>query len=175
MILYKRNNLIFFFAIFLNIYYTNSQQHFNKSDEFPQSDINIDPKNNCTDHCEYKDKEISLTFENNKLKIKLEVYNIYFYFLIIVNILFLILLLSFFIYKICFKKKQVYFKDDIRKETLLNYIDPKIDDYKDNNQKLNYFKEELNKNMNNENSFMNEELLNSSGLEAPPASKISNL
>ena len=59
-------------------------------------------------------------------------------------------------------------EEDIKKEILLNYIESKKND---NNDKYEESKDNLNK----ENSFLNEELLNNSGIEAPPASKVSYL
>ena len=168
MILYKTNNLILFFVIFLSLESIYSQPKYNQSDEYPPNN-NIEPKKNDTDHSEFKEKEISLTFENDKLKIQLEVYNIYFYFLIILNALFLILLLSFFIYKLCFKSKETLIQNDIKNKILLNYIGPKKKDYKERYDDL---QEESDKSLNHDNSFLNEELLNNSGIEAPPASKI---
>ena len=175
MILYKRNNFIFFFIIFLYIENIYSQPDFNKTGEFPSNDINKDPKRNGTEPCDYKEKEISLTFENNKLKIKLEVYNIYFYFLLIINILFIILLLSFLVYNLCLKAKETNLEEEIKKEILLNYIESKKNDNNDKDEKFKDYNEESNYNLNKENSFLNEELLNNSGIEAPPASKVSYL
>ena len=172
MILYKRN---IFFIIFLYIENIYSQPDFNKTGEFPSNDINKDPKRNGTEPCDYKEKEISLTFENNKLKIKLEVYNIYFYFLLIINILFIILLLSFLVYNLCLKAKETNLEEDIKKEILLNYIESKKNDNNDKYEKFKDYNEESNDNLNKENSFLNEELLNNSGVEAPPASKVSYL
>ena len=175
MILYKRNNFIFFFIIFLYIENIYSQPDFNKTGEFPSNDINKDPKRNGTEPCDYKEKEISLTFENNKLKIKLEVYNIYFYFLLIINILFIILLLSFLVYNLCLKAKETNLEENIKKEILLNYIESKKNDNNDKEEEFKDYNEESNDNLNKENSFLNEELLNNSGIEAPPASKVSYL
>ena len=173
MILYKRNNFIFFFIIFLFIENIYSQPDFNKTDELPPNDINKDPKHNGTDHWDCKEKEISLIFENNKLKIQLEVYNIYFYFLLIINILFVILILSFFIYKICLKINELNTQEDEKREKLLNYIDSKNIDNNENNEEKKDINEEPNNDLNKDNSFMNEELFNNSGIEAPPASKVS--
>ena len=66
-------------------------------------------------------------------------------------------------------------EEDIKKEILLNYIESKKNDNNDKEEEFKDYNEESNDNLNKENSFLNEELLNNSGVEAPPASKVSYL
>ena len=159
MILYKRNNLIFFFIIFLCLQKTSSQQ--NEENKNGMLEINKIPESKMkTDEIvEKREKEISLIDENNKLKIKVEVYNIYLYFLIILNSLFFVGLLTFVIYKL-----------------LCNSKNNKIDENEQNDQLINneseQIQEEENKEAIKDTYSINDDLLNNSGCEAPPVNGI---
>ena len=177
MVLYKRDNLIFFFVIFLWLQNVILKSSYNNYAEFPENKSKLEEKNFLNRKEDGKDEIISLNLGNNKLKIKLEVYNIYLYFLIILNILFLISLIIYIIYKKFFDKKENN-SEDIKKEILLENINEKNSDNnveKNNEINSNYIIEELYKNINDENQMIDEEYLNNSGLEAPPASKINKL
>ena len=159
MILYKRNNLIFFFIIFLCLQKPSSQQ--NEENKNGMLEINKIPESKMkTDEIvEKREKEISLIDENNKLKIKVEVYNIYLYFLIILNSLFFVGLLTFVIYKL-----------------LCNSKNNKIDENEQNDQLINneseQIQEEENKEAIKDTYSINDDLLNNSGCEAPPVNGI---
>ncbi len=170
MILLKRKNLLFFFSFFLRFLNIYTQPKDNNLNEVIPNNLNKREKNINNDNSQIKEKEICLIEENNKLKIKIEVYNIYFNFLIFINILFLIILISFIIYKICsILKKENSEEDTNNDEILLNYIEKS----NDNDEELLNDKEKIyDKNQDEDNSFMNGELLNNSGLEAPPVLQI---
>jgi len=166
MILYERNNLFFFFVIFLCLQTSSQQDKMNKIDIFhyngspeKQSDLEEKKKSNSTEEINEKEKEISLIDENNKLKIKVEVYNIYLYFLIILNSLFFVGLLTFVIYKL-----------------LCNSKNNKIDENEQNDQLINneseQIQEEENKEAIKDTYSINDDLLNNSGCEAPPVNGI---
>ena len=166
MILYERNNLIFFFVIFLCLQTSSQQDKMNKTDIFrcdggpeKKSDPEEKKKSNSTEEIKKKEKEISLIDENNKLKIKVEVYNIYLYFLIILNSLFFVGLLTFVIYKL-----------------LCNSKNNKIDENEQNDQLINneseQIQEEENKEAIKDTYSINDDLLNNSGCEAPPVNGI---
>ena len=80
MFLYRRNNLVFFFFIFLafGIVYLNPK--YNNSDGFSEDELPQFVKEEKHGNEEFKGKEISLMTENNKLKIQVEVYNIFIFF-----------------------------------------------------------------------------------------------
>ena len=164
MILYKRNNLIFFFIIFLCLQKTSSQQ--NEENKNGMLEINKIPESKMkTDEIvENREKEISLIDENNKLKIKVEVYNIYLYFLIIINSLFFIGLMTYLIYKIVFKIKKNKSEDYEENDQLIN--DLSLDNDEDK------IHERANNNANNDEYSINDDLLNNSGCEAPPVKGI---
>ena len=170
MILLKRKNLLFFFSFFLRFLNIYTQPKDNNLNEVIPNNLNTREKNINNDNSQIKEKEICLIEENNKLKIKIEVYNIYFNFLIFINILFLIILISFIIYKICsILKKENSEEDTNNDEILLNYIEKS----NNNDKELLNDKEKIyDKNPDEDNSFMNGELLNNSGLEAPPVLQI---
>ena len=170
MILLKRKNLLFFFSFFLRFLNIYTQPKDNNLNEVIPNNLNTREKNINNDNSQIKEKEICLIEENNKLKIKIEVYNIYFNFLIFINILFLIILISFIIYKICsILKKENSEEDTNNDEILLNYIEKS----NNNDKELLNDKEKIyDKNQDEDNSFMNGELLNNSGLEAPPVLQI---
>ena len=170
MILLKRKNLLFFFSFFLRFLNIYTQPKDNNLNEVIPNNLNKREKNINNDNSQIKEKEICLIEENNKLKIKIEVYNIYFNFLIFINILFLIILISFIIYKICsILKKENSEEDKNNDEILLNYIEKS----NNNDKELLNDKEKIyDKNQDEDNSFMNGELLNNSGLEAPPVLQI---
>ena len=166
MILYERNNLIFFFVIFLCLQTSSQQDKMNKTDIFhyndgleKKSDPEEKKKSDDAEEIKKKEKEISLIDENNKLKIKVEVYNIYLYFLIILNSLFFVGLLTFVIYKL-----------------LCNSKSNKIDENEQNDQLINneseQIQEEENKEAIKDTYSINDDLLNNSGCEAPPVNGI---
>ena len=166
MILYEKNNLIFFFVIFLCLQTSSQQDKMNKTDIFccdggleKKSDPEEKKKSDSTEEIKKKEKEISLIDENNKLKIKVEVYNIYLYFLIILNSLFFVGLLTFVIYKL-----------------LCNSKNNKIDENEQNDQLINneseQIQEEENKEAIKDTYSINDDLLNNSGCEAPPVNGI---
>ena len=82
MILLKRKNLLFFFSFFLRFLNIYTQPKDNNLNEVIPNNLNTREKNINNDNSQIKEKEICLIEENNKLKIKIEVYNIYFNFLI---------------------------------------------------------------------------------------------
>ena len=166
MILYERSNLIFFFVIFLCLQTSSQQDKMNKTEIFhyndgpeKKSDPEEKKKSDNTEEIKKKEKEISLIDENNKLKIKVEVYNIYLYFLIILNSLFFVGLLTFVIYKL-----------------LCNSKNNKIDENEQNDQLINneseQIQEEENKEAIKDTYSINDDLLNNSGCEAPPVNGI---
>ena len=108
---------------------------------------------------EKKKKEINLFDENNKLKIKVEVYNVYLYFLISLNSLFLVGLLTFVIYKLLCKSKNNETDESEENEQLVNNEQEQIH-------------EEENKDINKDTYSINDDLLNNSGCEAPPVKGI---
>ena len=171
MVLYKRDNLIFFFVIFLWLQNVILKSSYNNYAEFPENKSKLEEKNFLNRKEDGKDEIISLNLENNKLKIKLEVYNIYLYFLIILNIIFLISLFSFIIYKKFCDKKETN-SEVTKEEILLGYINEKKNINKVENNEINDdINDELSKDEYDENSMMKEEYLNNSGIEAPPAIK----
>ncbi len=162
---YKKNNITFIFTFFLCMIKAFAQGNDDKIKQFLQERINIVHKikdDKCEDPIE---KDISLVEENNKLKIQIEVYNIYLYFLIILNIIFVIALFIFLICKIYSKVKEINIEENMEKELLLNEIDSKKNEGKNEGEQ-----EENNKQK--ENTFTNEDLLNNSGCEAPPIQTI---
>ena len=164
MILYKRNNLIFFFIILLCLQKSSQQNEKNKNNNFYgfpnlEQKLNPEEKKKSDDIEEKREKEISLIDENNKLKIKIEVYNIYLYFLISLNSIFFIGLLTFLIYIIVWRKKDNKTNEEEQNEQLVNNEEEKI-------------QEEEIKNATNDSYSINDELLNNSGCEAPPVKGI---
>ena len=161
----KSNNIIFFFAFFLCTIKVFTQENDNKIKPFQQNGINIERKIKSDECKDPISKDISLVEENNKLKIQIEVYNIYLYFLISLNILFLIAIFIFLICKIYAKVKEIKIAENIEKELSLNAIYSKK-----NEEKI--LDEEEEKDKPKEKSFTNEDLLNDSGCEAPPIQTI---
>ena len=171
MFLYRKNNLVFFLVIFLAFRNVYSNPKYNNSDGFSEEELPPFVKEEKHGNEEFKGKEISLMTENNKLKIQIEVYNIYLYFLIILNIIFLISLFSFIIYKKFCDKKETN-SEVTKEEILLGYINEKKNINKVENNEINDdINDELSKDEYDENSMMKEEYLNNSGIEAPPAIK----
>ena len=163
MILYKRNNLIFFFIILLCLQKSSQQNEKNKNNNlngFPNLEQKLNPedKKKSDDIEEKREKEISLIDENNKLKIKVEVYNIYLYFLISLNSIFFIGLLTFVIYKILWRNKDDKTNEEEQNEQLINNKEEQI--------------QEEDKNAKNDRYSINDEFLNNSGCEAPPVKGI---
>ena len=164
MILYKRNNLIFFFIILLCLQKPSSQQNEENKSEMLTLNKNHEPKMKTDEIVERREKDISLIDENNKLKIKVEVYNIYLYFLIIINSLFFIGLVTYLIYKIVLKYKQNKSGDYEENDQLINDIS--IDNDEDKIQEGESI------NASNDEYSINDDLLNNSGCEAPPVKGI---
>ena len=164
MILYKRNNLIFFFIMLLCLQKSslkNGKSKNNNSNGItnPEQSFNPEEKKKGDDPVGKKEKEISLIDENNKLKIKVEVYNIYLYFLISLNSIFFIGLLTFVIYKILWRNKDDKTNEEEQNEQLINNKEEQI-------------QEEEVKNYKNDRYSINDEFLNNSGCEAPPVKGI---
>ena len=166
MILYERNNLIFFFVIFLCLQTSSQQDKMNKTDIFhyndgleKKSDPEEKKKSDGAEEIKKKEKEISLIDENNKLKIKVEVYNIYLYFLIILNSLFFVGLLTFVIYKLLCNSKNNKIDENEQSDQLINNESEQI-------------QEEENKEAIKDTYSINDDLLNNSGCEAPPVNGI---
>lgn len=164
MILYKRNNLIFFFIILLCLQKPSSEQNEENKNEMLTLNKNHEPKMKTDDIEEKREKDISLIDENNKLKIKVEVYNIYLYFLIIINSLFFIGLITYLIYKIVLKYKQNKSEDYEENDQLINDISVDNDEDK--------IQEGANIIVCNDEYSINDDLLNNSGCEAPPVKGI---
>ena len=163
MILYKRNNLIFFFIMLLCLQKSslkNGKSKNNNSNGItnPEQSFNPEEKKKGDDPVGKKEKEISLIDENNKLKIKVEVYNIYLYFLISLNSIFFIGLLTFVIYKILWRNKDDKTNEEEQNEQLINNKEEQI--------------QEEDKNDKNDRYSINDEFLNNSGCEAPPVKGI---
>ena len=161
----KSHNIIFFSVFFLCVINVYAQENDDKIKQFLQNGINLERKIKSDDCEETIEKDISLVKENNKLKIQIEVYNIYLYFLIAINILFLIAIFIFVICKIYKKVKEDNIAENIKKELLLNAVDSAK-----NEEKIS--EEEEEKDKPNENTFTNEDPLNNSGCEAPPIQTI---
>ena len=166
MILYERNNLIFFFIIFLCFQTSWQQNKMNKTDisninknseRKPEPDEKM--KNDYPEEKKEKEKEINLVDENNKLKIKVEVYNIYLKFLIILNSLLLVGLLTFVIYQLLCKSKNNETDENEPNGPLINNEEEQIH-------------EEENKEVIKDSYSINNDLLNNSGCEAPPVKGI---
>ncbi len=107
-------------------------------------------------HDDFFEKSIIAKAENNKLKIQIEVYNVYIYFLISLNILFAVIILSFIIFKKCFNSPNTYTLQEFKENILLNHV------FNKNNESYLINKDDYDEDYNND------ELLNNSGLEAPP-------
>ena len=159
MLLYKRKNLVLFFVILIlinliiskdsNKTFDNDMKPPDKTDDFKPDD--------------FREKEIILKVENDNLQIKLEIYNIYLYFLTTLNIIFIALIFAYFIYKICVNSK-------IEKKMIINLLSNKNNESNiikknSNNNSLN---ETLMEENENSRDLQEEDLMNNSGLEAPP-------
>ena len=152
MLINKRSNFVFFLIFLLLIGKINNEIKSNKSDKNEENSMRPDePK-----HDDFFEKSIIAKAENNKLKIQIEVYNVYIYFLISLNILFAVIILSFIIFKKCFNSPNTYTLKDFKENILLNRVFDK------NNESYLINKDDYDEDYNND------ELLNNSGLEAPP-------
>ena len=152
MLINKRSNFVFFLIFLLLIGKINNEIKSNKSDKNEENSMRPDePK-----HDDFFEKSIIAKAENNKLKIQIEVYNVYIYFLISLNILFAVIILSFIIFKKCFNSPNTYTLKDFKENILLNHI------FNKNNESYLINKDDYDEDYNND------ELLNNSGLEAPP-------
>ena len=152
MLINKRSNFVFFLIFLLLIGKINNEIKSNNSDKNEENSMRPDePK-----HDDFFEKSIIAKAENNKLKIQIEVYNVYIYFLISLNILFAVIILSFIIFKKCFNSPNTYTLKDFKENILLNHI------FNKNNESYLINKDDYDEDYNND------ELLNNSGLEAPP-------
>ena len=152
MLINKRSNFVFFLIFLLLIGKINNEIKSNNSDKNEENSMRPDePK-----HDDFFEKSIIAKAENNKLKIQIEVYNVYIYFLISLNILFAVIILSFIIFKKCFNSPNTYTLQEFKENILLNHI------FNKNNESYLINKDDYDEDYNND------ELLNNSGLEAPP-------
>ena len=152
MLINKRSNFVFFLIFLLLIGNINNEIKSNNSDKNEENSMRPDePK-----HDDFFEKSVIAKAENNKLKIQIEVYNVYIYFLISLNILFAVIILSFIIFKKCFNSPNTYTLQEFKENILLNHI------FNKNNESYLINKDDYDEDYNND------ELLNSSGLEAPP-------
>ena len=152
MLINKRSNFVFFLIFLLLIGKINNEIKSNKSDKNEENSMRPDePK-----HDDFFEKSVIAKAENNKLKIQIEVYNVYIYFLISLNILFAVIILSFIIFKKCFNSPNTYTLKDFKENILLNHI------FNKNNESYLINKDDYDEDYNKD------ELLNNSGLEAPP-------
>ena len=152
MLINKRSNFVFFLIFLLLIGNINNEIKSNNSDKNEENSMRPDePK-----HDDFFEKSIIAKAENNKLKIQIEVYNVYIYFLISLNILFAVIILSFIIFKKCFNSPNTYTLKDFKENILLNHI------FNKNNESYLINKDDYDEDYNKD------ELLNNSGLEAPP-------
>ena len=152
MLINKRSNFVFFLIFLLLISKINNEIKSNNSDKNEENSMRPDePK-----HDDFFEKSIIAKAENNKLKIQIEVYNVYIYFLISLNILFAVIILSFIIFKKCFNSPNTYTLQEFKENILLNHI------FNKNNESYLINKDDYDEDYNND------ELLNNSGLEAPP-------
>ena len=152
MLINKRSNFVFFLIFLLLIGKINNEIKSNKSDKNEENSMRPDEQK----HDDFFEKSIIAKAENNKLKIQIEVYNVYIYFLIFLNILFAVIILSFIIFKKCFNSPNTYTLKDFKENILLNHI------FNKNNESYLINKDDYDEDYNND------ELLNNSGLEAPP-------
>ena len=152
MLINKRSNFVFFLIFLLLIGKINNEIKSNKSDKNEENSMRPDePK-----HDDFFEKSVIAKAENNKLKIQIEVYNVYIYFLIFLNILFAVIILSFIIFKKCFNSPNTYTLQEFKENILLNHI------FNKNNESYLINKDDYDEDYNKD------ELLNNSGLEAPP-------
>ena len=152
MLINKRSNFVFFLIFLLLIGKINNEIKSNNSDKNEENSMRPDEQK----HDDFFEKSIIAKAENNKLKIQIEVYNVYIYFLIFLNILFAVIILSFIIFKKCFNSPNTYTLKDFKENILLNHI------FNKNNESYLINKDDYDEDYNND------ELLNNSGLEAPP-------
>ena len=153
MLINKRSNFVFFLIFLLLIGKINNEIKSNKSDKNEENSMRPDEPKHDDDFFE---KSVIAKAENNKLKIQIEVYNVYIYFLISLNILFAVIILSFIIFKKCFNSPNTYTLQEFKENILLNHI------FNKNNKSYLINKDDYDEDYNND------ELLNNSGLEAPP-------
>ena len=152
MLINKRSNFVFFLIFLLLIGKINNEIKSNKSDKNEENSMRPDePK-----HDDFLEKSIIVKAENNNLKITIEVYNVYIYYLIFLNILFAVIILSFIIFKKCFNSQNTYTLKDFKENILFNHI------FNKNNESYLINKDDYDEDYNKD------ELLNYSGLEAPP-------
>ena len=152
MLINKRSNFVFFLIFLLLIGNINNEIKSNNSDKNEENSMRPDePK-----HDDFFEKSVIAKAENNKLKIQIEVYNVYIYFLISLNILFAVIILSFIIFKKCFNSPNTYTLQEFKENILLNHI------FNKNNESYLINKDDYDEDYNND------ELLNNSGIEAPP-------
>ena len=152
MLINKRSNFVFFLIFLLLVGKINNEIKSNNSDKNEDNSMKPDePK-----HDDFMEKSIIAKAENDKLKLQIEVYNVYIYFLISLNILFVVIIITYIIFKKCLNSKNTPTLKDFKENILLNHIFNK-----------NYDSSLINKDEYDE-DYNKDELLNYSGLEAPP-------
>ena len=152
MLINKRSNFVFFLIFLLLVGKINNEIKSNNSDKNEDNNMKPDePK-----HDDFMEKSIIAKAENDKLKLQIEVYNVYIYFLISLNILFAVIIISYIIFKKCFNSKNTPTLKDFKENILLNHI------FNKNNDSSLINKDDYDEDYNKD------ELSNYSGLEAPP-------
>ena len=152
MLINKRSNFVFFLLFLLLVGKINNEIKSNNSDKNEDNNMKPDePK-----HDDFMEKSIIAKAENDKLKLQIEVYNVYIYFLISLNILFAVIIISYIIFKKCFNSKNTPTLKDFKENILLNHI------FNKNNDSSLINKDDYDEDYNKD------ELSNYSGLEAPP-------
>ena len=115
---------------------------------------------------EIKGKTNDIMFESRLLRVKIEIYSVFIKILLSINILFLVIILSLLSYKIYF-----YFKGEKMKKLYkikLSNINGNINN-KEKKENYNILESEINNDK--QNSLLEQELLNKSGIEAPSIEK----
>ena len=105
-------------------------------------------------------------FESRLLRVKIEIYSVFIKILLSINILFLVIILSLLSYKIYF-----YFKGEKMKKLYkikLSNINENLNN-KEKKENYNILESEINDDK--QNSLLEQELLNKSGIEAPSIEK----
>ena len=115
---------------------------------------------------EIKGKTNDIMFESRLLRVKIEIYSVFIKILLSINIVFLVIILSLLSYKIC-----LYFKGEKMKKLYkikLSNINGNINN-KEKKENYKILESEINKDK--QNSLLEQELLNRSGIEAPSIEK----
>ena len=115
---------------------------------------------------EIRGKTNDVMFESRLLRVKIEIYSVFIKILLSINIVFLVIILSLLSYKIYF-----YFKGEKMKKLYkikLSNINGNINN-KEKKENYNILESEINDDK--QNSLLEQELLNKSGIEAPSIEK----